>query len=171
VDEIATQASDDASLRTAAEPELFRFGRAMVTPAARLLARIRAPFVTVAAFRGDPSIRLVPWTDRLEPGQPLDMREAAFWPETKALVEAGSQALRHVARRWPDYALPDAIGLVSDGTGLAVSGENPSGLTARWLLDQIEFGSPASIVIPFDPQGIWALVSPMAERLDLRQCH
>lgn len=167
----ARPGAEDALTRAAAEPELFRAGRAMIAPAARLLARIRAPFVTIAALRGEPSIQIFSWTDRLEPGPALDMSEAAFWPETETLFEAGSDALRAVARRWPGYALPPAIGLVSDGTGLAVSGENPSGLTARWLLDQIEFASPASIIVPFDPQGVWSLLAPRPARGEARHCH
>ena len=169
--EVLEEAGQDALLRVSAEPDLLRAGRAMIVPARQLLRRIRAPLLTIATFRGDPAVRLFPWTQSLEPGAALDMREAAFWPEMEALVEAGFEALRQVALRWPGYALPPVIGLVTDGSGLAVSGENPSGLTTRWLLDQIEFASPASIIIPFAPDGLWSLLSPRGMPGPAARCH
>ena len=169
--EVLEEAEQDTLLRASAEPDLLRSGRAMIVPAGQLLRRIRAPLLTIATFRGDPAVRLFPWTRTLGPGDALDLSEAAFWPEIEPLVEAGSEALRQVALRWPGYALPPVIGLVTDGSGLAVSGENPSGLTSRWLLDQIEFAAPASIIIPFASNGLWSLLSPGMVPGPAARCH
>lgn len=151
---------EDALLRASAEPALLGAGLAMIPHAARLLTRIGAPLLTVATFRGDAAIRLIPWSPGLTPGTALDMSEAAFWPEVELLVDTGSEALRQIALRWPGYALPPAIGLITDGTGLAASGDDPSGLSADWLLDPIRSSSPPSILVPFAPTGIWSLLSP-----------
>jgi hypothetical protein len=144
----------------ATEPDLVRAGEMLLRPAAALLARLGSPLLTVSRFRSDPPdrIRLFAWTDRLEPGEEIARSGIATGPELAPLHEAGAEALRQVSLRWPAYAVPSVVGLVTDGTGIAVSGEHPSGLTSSWLIDQIEQRSAASIILPFDPNGVWALV-------------
>jgi hypothetical protein len=141
------------------EPDLLRAARRMLAPAAALLARLEAPLLTVSRGRADRGgkVRLSVWTRLLEPG--ADAGADADWPEMAALREAGGEALRQVSLRWPAYALPPVIGLVTDGVGLAVSGDHPSGLSRNWLLDQIERRSAASIIIPFGASGVWSLLA------------
>ncbi|TFI57095.1 hypothetical protein E2493_16830 [Sphingomonas parva] len=144
-------------LLLATEPELLLAGQRMLAPAAALLARLQAPLLTVSRCSADAeaTVRLSSWTRFLEPGEEIGDAGGAL----AELREAGAEALREVARRWPPYATPPIIGLVTDGIGLAVSGEHPSGLSRNWLLDQIERRSSASIIIPFGTSGVWSLLA------------
>jgi hypothetical protein len=150
-----------------AEPGLVSAGLAMVSPARALLARLRSPLLTVWRARSDAPgvVHLSAWTDRLEPDAEMAAQADPAWPELAGIRTAGAEALRQLSCRWPPYAQPPVVGLVTDGTGLAVSGEHPSGLSKKWLADQLEGGSPASIILPFDRNGLWALISgPSARR-------
>jgi hypothetical protein len=139
----------------------MRAGSEMLTPARALLARLLSPLLTVCRGRDDGAevVRLFAWTDMLEPGDEIGAGSELAGPEQIAIQIAGAQALREVAVRWPPYAMPPVVGLVTDGIGLAISGEHPCGLSRQWLIDQLERGSPASVIIPFDPSGVWALLS------------
>lgn len=144
-----------------AEPALIQAGRELLAPARALLARHRSPLLTLCQARGDAAqmVRLFAWTDRLEPGEEIVAEGDPAKAAQAAIRSAGARALRQVALRWPPYARPPVIGLVTDGTGLAISGEHPCGLSSQWLIDQLERGAPASVIIPFDENGVWALLS------------
>ena len=152
-----------ASLRTKirAEPGLIEAGHELLAPVRTLLAQHRAPLLTLCQARGDSAdaVRLFGWTERLEPGEEIVAKGASAEAAQAAIRAAGAQALRQVALRWPPYAPPPVIGLVTDGTGLAISGEHPSGLSRQWLIDQLGQGAPASVIIPFDENGVWGLLS------------
>jgi hypothetical protein len=150
-----------ASLRTqvTAEPALIEAARELLAPVRSLLARQRSPLLTLCQARGDSAVRLFGWTERLEPGEEILAGGASAETVHAAIRAAGARALRQVALRWPPYAPPPAIGLVTDGTGLAISGEHPCGLSRQWLIDQLGQGAPASIILPFDESGVWALLS------------
>jgi hypothetical protein len=144
-----------------AESALIEAGTEMLVPARALLARLALPLLTVWRAHNEAAdvVRLSVWTNMLTPGEEVDRGWNSDWPELGAIRAAGAEALRQISCRWPPYALPPVIGLVTDGTGLAASGEHPSGLSQQWLLDHIGRGSPASIILPFDTNGVWALIS------------
>ena len=152
----------ERSLGQPAERDLICAGQKMLPWSAKLLARLNAPLLTIACRSADPSqsVRLVPWNDRLEPGAELDPTTAPEWPEVTPLTAVAAPALRDVSLRWPAYARPPIIGFVTDGTGLAISAEHPAALSSRWLLDQMNGSSKASIILPFRENGVWALIAP-----------
>ena len=164
--------ADSVFAPACAETALVRSGLELLGPVRALLARHRSALVTICQARGDPKgkVRLFAWTDTLEPGEEILAERGPTRSLHAEIVTAGERALRQVALRWPPYALPPVIGLVSDGSGLAVSGEHPCGLSRRWLIDQLGRGAPASVIIPFDQNGVWALLSrtPAAQVSSLR---
>lgn len=70
-----------------------------------------------------------------------------------------AQLLDRVRHRWPLGTAPHSIGLLSDGTGVALAPEDPWPLAPGWLDRRI--ARPGSLVAlrRFDPAGNWALIS------------
>lgn len=73
--------------------------------------------------------------------------------------QLAGQLLERVRHRWPLGMAPHSIGLISDGTGVALAPEDPWPLAPGWLERRI--ARPGSLVAlrRFDPAGNWALIS------------
>lgn len=102
-----------------------------------------SPQMSVAVWIGegtDFSIRQVTAGDSLEAG----FRSALIMLQAEMLDVC--MQLRH---RWPMNARPPVIGVVTDGTGLAISSGHPSGLSPEWLTEHLDGQSLATAIIPF----------------------
>jgi len=95
----------------------------------------------------------------LPPGDPLCCSRAAL--EDSAWVLLGE-----LARRWPVNALPPAIGIFTDGGGVAFSSDNPSPLSPDWLARHQSGHCPTTALLPFAANSVWAhLVAPSASEV------
>ena len=72
------------------------------------------------------------------------------------LVTAADALFDELASRWPAYAPPPLIGLFTDGTGLAVSPDDPWPLSPGWFQRQQRGVASVIEIIPFAPAGAWS---------------
>lgn len=92
----------------------------------------------------------------ISPGDPLGYSLAA-------LEDAARVLLAELARRWPANALPPALGIFTDGGGVAFSSDNPSPLSPDWLARHQSGLCPTTTLLPFASNSLWAhLVAPPA---------
>lgn len=75
-----------------------------------------------------------------------DMTELA-----EALVDLEPLLLR----RWPPFGRPSLLGLVTDGSGLGFSPDDPAPMQPGWLARQVEGHASFTALIPFSPTGPW----------------
>ncbi|CAN5540892.1 hypothetical protein BH10PSE14_BH10PSE14_13640 [soil metagenome] len=79
--------------------------------------------------------------------------------------DAGRLLLAELVRRWPANALPPAIGVVTDGTGVGFSSDHPSPMWPDWLALHLTGACAATSLLPFSPIGAWArLTAPVMNR-------
>ncbi|MEG3144387.1 hypothetical protein U1839_06935 [Sphingomonas sp. RT2P30] len=79
--------------------------------------------------------------------------------------QAGRLVLDQLVRRWPANALPPAIGVVTDGTGVGFSSDHPSPMWPDWLTLHLTGTCPTTSLLPFSPAGTWArLTAPDVDR-------
>ncbi len=146
------------------ETGLLKAARQALAPAAFLLAHFRAPLLTVSARRSGrcTRTRLVLWRDDFSIGGEIEQRisENKMLRDARiALQDHGCALYRELAHRWPANAVPPAIGVVTDGTGMAVSANHPSALSQAWLTEHLANLAPVSVLIPFRAHGPWALLT------------
>ncbi len=93
------------------------------------------------------------------PGDPLGQNLAG-------LEDAAHVLLAELARRWPVNALPPAIGIFTDGGGVAFSSDNPSPLSPGWLARHQSGLCPTTALLPFAANSLWShLVAPPASEV------
>jgi hypothetical protein len=77
------------------------------------------------------------------------------------LEDAARLLLADLIRRWPANALPPAVGIFTDGSGVAFSSDHPSLLTPDWLARHQAGACPTTTLLDFHPAGAWArLMAP-----------
>jgi hypothetical protein len=148
----------------AAQSGLLEAAEQALAPVAFLLSHFRAPLLTVSTRRSErcTRTRLVLWANDFSIGDDIEprvsdsqrLREARI-----ALQGHGCRLYRELARRWPANAVPPAIGVVTDGTGMAISSSHPSALSRSWLSEHLANLAPVCVLIPFHSNGPWALLS------------
>ena len=79
-------------------------------------------------------------------------------PSWAALETAARRVLVELIRRWPANALPPALGLFTDGSGVAFSSDHPSPLAPGWLARHQAGSCPTTILHPFGPNAAWTLL-------------
>ena len=89
----------------------------------------------------------------------LKRHDIASLRNARTCERLARQLLERVRQRWPVGMAPKSIGLITDGTGVAVAPEDPWPLAPGWLDRRI--ARPGSLVAlrRFDPAGNWALIS------------
>ena len=156
-------AFDRTCAENGAEPELMIAAGRLLAPAQALMADLGAPLLSIVTDRRTGEVELLPWSRSFEVGAPIQ-HEALERPEAAAAaLELKARApivARHLARRWPANAVPPRIGVVTDGTGVAVSPGHPAALTSAWLSDHAARRAPADALLPFRASGPWALAEP-----------
>jgi hypothetical protein len=76
-----------------------------------------------------------------------------------ALQLAGTALIAWLEGRWPPHALPAAIGVVTDGTGVAFAPERPDPEASGWFVHHAAGGGRLRPIVPFDPVGPCALLT------------
>lgn len=123
-----------------------------------LLASCNARLLCVAIDPGEANARpvIVPWHGRSTLGPRLSTEMAAFPPVLAALERAALGLFEALRTRWPPYAVPRRVGVVTDGTGVAFSADEPWPLAPGWLARQGRGGGLTQI-LPFASPGTWVL--------------
>ena len=141
------------------ETRLSCLANTAVGVARDLLALCDCPLLSVRDGRGVSPFRCVPW-DRsfdlrldIAAALPLGARTAPF---AHQLSKIGAEIAFLLERRWPDYAQPFGVALISDGTGLGVSVNSGSRLARDWLWRHALGDANLPEIIPFTPSGAWA---------------
>jgi hypothetical protein len=151
----------------APEPELVAAARAVLAPASAVAAALGAQLLSLAAAAGEDGASVSAWTGAATVD--LDRKWAAragCLEELARLEEAGAKVAALLARRWPAEALPPKIALLTDGTGLALCPDHPSGFSAEWLAKHRAGALPLTFILPFAGGRSWSsFIAPEAQRL------
>jgi len=145
---------------TGKEPALLRAARRALAPAQEILDAAGKPMLTIAADLTErrPRIRLCCWNEQFEARGWSPPADSEYLKRAhRAIGRAGIGLARQLARHWPANAAPRVVGVVTDGIGLAVSGEYPAALTPAWLHDQIVGRSRIDVILPFGEWVRWTL--------------
>ncbi|MFM9977352.1 MAG: hypothetical protein ACKVOP_04815 [Sphingomonadaceae bacterium] len=156
-DSNASLAVNDARLQALARP--------VAAQARPLLAASNAMLLSFTVIRGQPSPIVRCWNG---PAEAVSLR-FALGPAGRhvrrslASVEiAAARLIAELARRWPSYAAPPALGIVTDGGGVVLSSDHPSPLRQDWLaLHQQGLCTPTTL-LPFAANGAWMLLTASA---------
>ncbi len=99
----------------------------------------------------------------------LKRQEIAPLRHARTCERLARQLLERMRQRWPLGMAPTSIGLITDGTGIAIAPEDPWPLAPGWLDRRI--ARPGSLVAlrRFDPAGNWALISHPPRSCDTRR--
>jgi hypothetical protein len=154
---------DRTCAESGAEPELTTAARRLLAPAQALMADLGAPLLSIVTDRRTGAVELLPWDRSFQVGAPIQEQALERPLARAAALELKARAplvARHLARRWPANAVPPRIGVVTDGTGVAVSPGHPAALTTAWLSDHAARRAPADALLPFHDRGPWALAQP-----------
>ncbi len=99
----------------------------------------------------------------------LKRQDIAPLRAARSCERLAGQLLERVRQRWPLGMAPHSIGLITDGSGVAVAPEDPWPLAPGWLDRRI--ARPGSLVAlrRFDPAGNWALISQPSRSVAARR--
>ena len=127
-----------------------------------LLASGEARLLCLALDFTDPygEILVIPWNGECaahaRPGPAVTPSQCVYPPILTAITRAARTLLDSLGDRWPPYARPPRLGVVSDGTGVAFSPDEPWPLTPGWLLRHFGDSDGLRHILPFAANGNWA---------------
>ena len=103
-----------------------------------LLTSIDAPLLCIIRSDEADTPRLLPWGDDAIVDHDLARllaSDLAPYPMlARAILDAADILFDELELRWPDYAPPTRMGLITDGASLAFSPDHPWPLAPDWLL-------------------------------------
>lgn len=139
---------------------LIRSARQVAHHAAALLDATHALLLTMTIDTRDECapLRIGVWDRRFHLA-PLRTRKNS----DVALLEAAARVLlTDLIQRWPSNAVPPAVGIFTDGGGVAFSSDHPSPLSSNWLAHHQAGLCPTTALLPFRPGGAWSrLIAPV----------
>lgn len=143
------------------DARLLKAARRALPPAQQILDAAARPMLTIAADLGSRRRRIQVhcWDEQFQADHwtpPIHSEELKR--AYRVIGRAGMDLARQLARRWPVNAVPGILGVITDGIGIAVSGEYPSALTPAWLHDQVAGRARVYQIIPFGSWAQWALL-------------
>lgn len=116
-----------------------------------LLASCDAPLLSITYNAEDPAAEplVTPWPNDLaaSPNGPAD--PCRYPTVLAALRRAALPLLEALRARWPDYARPARIGVVTDGSGVVFSANEPWPLAPDWLGRQVRASGTLMQILPF----------------------
>lgn len=154
------------------DPALWEIARTLADHAAALLLSNRSALLTLtltfATTTGTDRERLdiACWSGRTTVSAPwssLTPKGGRDDHLLAALERSGRRLLAELLPRWPANTRPPAIGIVTDGHGVAFSPDHPSPKGIGWLGWHIGGASATTTLLPFAPTSCWAgLIAPVA---------
>lgn len=139
-----------------------------LTALAEMVARLARPLLEDGSgllmgleLDSSDSLRLIWWRggDFSEVAR-INACPEGFCPEDTeegALQEAAFELLEYLGGRWPNP--PQALGVITDGTGIAFTPDHPQPSAPGWLFRQVGGAAPLLTIVPLDPQGPCALLA------------
>ena len=131
-----------------------------------LLASCDARLLCLALDTTDPDaeVLVIPWRgDRAlnaRAAPALVASQCAYPPILNAITRTARTLLGSLGDRWPPYARPPRLGVVTDGTGVAFSPNEPWPLAPEWLFRHFGHGDGLRHILPFAANGNWAALVP-----------
>lgn len=118
-----------------------------------LLASCGAPLLSITWDLGEPTVRplVVYWRADLTVDPQFPATHCAYPSVLLALERAAQPLLDALRARWPDYARPRRIGVVTDGAGVAFSPDEPWPLVPGWLGRHVRERGSLTQILPFWP--------------------
>ena len=115
-----------------------------------LLANCHAPLLSVTYDADDPEVGpvVVTWQDDLVARPDIPAHQCAYPSVQAALRRAALPLLQALRARWPDYARPARIGIVTDGAGVVFSPNEPWPLAPDWLVRQVRASGTLMQILP-----------------------
>ncbi len=135
-----------------------------------LLAACNAPLLCVALTPAERTGEhwLTPWDGATGPDLKLARNLCSPSSPYRTLVakldRAASGLFTLLQDRWPAYAQPRRLGVVTDGTGVGFSPDDPWPLRAGWLSHQIIAKTQFTPILPFDTMGSWSMLTAQASK-------
>lgn len=136
--------------------DLVDLARPVADQSASLLAQGQARMLSFTKSSGLPAGRATMyWDDAWLPApisRLIDLNDPTMRRLLTRFEAAGDRLVAQLVYRWPTYAVPPAIGVVTDGVGVAFSSDHPSPLRPDWLsLHQAGLCAPVNLLaFPFD---------------------
>ncbi|WP_404367632.1 hypothetical protein AB5I39_13185 [Sphingomonas sp. MMS24-J45] len=146
---------------------LARIARQVAHHASPILRANQALLLTMTIDTRDESAPLwIGFWDSRCTLNPLPIHESKSTKALAVLTAAANVLLADLIRRWPVNAVPPAVGIFTDGSGVAFSSDHPSPLSTNWLVHHQAGLCPTTTLVPFSPNGAWSrLIAPAAEPL------
>jgi hypothetical protein len=147
------------------DKELARAAVEIVELGAWLLAACNAPLLCVALTPVERAGEhwLTPWDGATGPDVKLARNLCSSSSPYRTLVakldRAAAELFALLQDRWPAYAQPPRLGVVTDGTGIGFSPDDPWPLRAGWLSHQILAQTQFTPILPFDARGSWSTLT------------
>jgi hypothetical protein len=141
---------------------LASLARPVAEHARPLLAASRAILLSVTMMREHRTPVSMCWNG---PAAPISLRSVLGLQERDsqkwltAFETAGQLLLANLAQRWPSYAVPPAIGIVTDGSRVVFSPEHPSPLSHDWLALHQSGLCIVTTLLPPSGLDMWALLT------------
>ncbi len=139
-------------------PSLVRIATRLARHAGPLLLANQALLLSMTADTQDNRARLSTcfWDTRCTLALPRSMlRDRALQRHLAALETAAHLLLEDLIGRWPANAIPPALGILTDGGGVAFSSDHPSPLSPDWLAHHQAGLCPTTTLLPFNPNSAW----------------
>ena len=145
-------------------PSLVRIARRLARHARPLLLANEALLLSMTTGTQDDRALLSTcfWdaSCTLAPPPPM-LRYGALQRHLAALETAAHILLVDLIGRWPANAIPPALGILTDGGGVAFSSDHPSPLSPDWLAHHQAGLCPTTTLLPFSPNSAWTrLMAP-----------
>lgn len=132
----------------------------MVEIGAAMMKLADASLMTIALtpqnFGGASSVVLF---DRMLTGHAVGLRSGEAGRPIAQLKIAAAALFKELSPRWPAYAPPSQLGVITDGHGLGFSPQDPWPLAPDWLARQVQGQSSLTEIIPFGLRGHWRMLT------------
>lgn len=112
--------------------------------------------------RGKPQLSL--WNAGLAPDRDLLRRcraEPATARQLRHLENNAAGLIDHLASRWPVTHMPEALGFITDGSGIALSPDDPCPARPGWILSHVSGETRLTVILPFAGATPWGAIQPV----------
>lgn len=156
------------------DAELALVALEIVELGAWLLAACDAPLLCLALTPAERAggHPVTPWDRTMRPdtklGRSLCLPTSPNRPVVAKLDRAAGMLFGLLQKRWPAYARPRRLGVITDGSGIGFSPDDPWPLRAGWLSHQVLAATRLTPILPFDAQGPWSMLT--SRSVNKRSC-
>jgi hypothetical protein len=166
--ELAVSANDGNTMLSGDNWPLTILARPVAASARPLLAASHAQLLSLTTTSEHATPVMMCWNGPVAAvalQSAIDLQDPGVARHIAAFAACGQRLLVELARRWPSYAVPPAIGIVTDGGGVVFSADHPSPLSPDWLARHQAGLCVPTKLLPFSGASAWSLLTaPRADR-------